>query len=590
MDESQHIELLKSCELFKSLSVEDLKHLYESMSTLHVKTGNVLIKQGEPSDCLYVLLSGRLITVTENGEKRGYVGRGETVGEMGLISQTPRSATVSALRDSMLLKLDQSHFDRLWKKNPSVLFEVSKIITQRLQRVLKSGKDNHHANIVFLGANGYVNVADFFNRFRDVFDARYNYRIVRRTDFDSHLAAEQLSAELQHLESQFDYLFYEIDLKDSVWRKVCLDIADRIVVLAHGREPAIVDEGVKNILSDAHIHPDIKKILVLLYDQKAQPRHTQSWLGSVDFFKHYHVSLSSREDMSRLLRLLNGTAVGLVLGGGGSRVWAQIGAMKYIFDEKIPIDAYVGTSAGAMNSAVLSVARDYQDYVEISEDISRLTSFNEYTIPFASLLSSQSITAVLKKVFGEIRIEDLPKFLCCVAADLVKAREVHITSGPVWLGVRSSISIPGIYPPVSEQGQVLVDGGVVNNLPADVMRDYFEGYGKVIAIDISSFNNDSCNYDYPLELTWGKILRLKYFSKISKINMPSIGDTFLRGLLVASDQRVQANKNLCDIYMRPNLKDFGILDLTKISELRAIGYQEALERLAQWRGILNIES
>lgn len=588
MNELHEINELRACELFKSLGEDDLFQLYDATSKIRIKTGDYLIRQGADSDCLYVLVSGRLMVMADNADEKYYVSRGETVGEMGLISQTPRSSSVIALRDSVLLKLDRSNFNILWAKNPSVLFEISKTITKRLQLAISS-KGTHRSNIVFLSADSDVNASDFLDRLGEFLDSHPNCRIVRRTDFRAQISSEQLSAQLRKLEFDFEHLLYQVDFNDAVWQNVCLDFADNIVVLTRGRGVPKFSEYIKQVLSNFNIHQEIKKTLVFVYEGNVNPSNTKSWIESFNFFKHHHVSVSHSEDIRRLLRILTGTAVGLVLGGGGTRVWAQIGVMKYIFEEKIPIDAYVGTSAGALNAAVLSIARDFQDYIEISERISSLTNFAEYTIPYTSLLSSRSITTALKDIFGERRIEELPKFLCCVTADLVLAQEVNITSGPVWQGVRASISIPGVYPPVSVLNQLLVDGGVVNNLPVDVMRDYFGYYGKVIAIDISAFNNDIPDYDYPLELTWLNILKLLLFQRSTKRRMPAIGETFLRGLLLASDQRVQENKKLCDIYIRPDLKKFGMLDLTKKLELEAIGYQEGQKELSQWRVKMNME-
>ncbi len=575
------LEQLKACELFRTLNWEELQAVYASMKPVEIQAGEILVRQGDSSDSLYVLLRGRLLVKISSGKTVGQVGPGQTVGEMGLISQTPRTATVLAMRDSLLLKLDQEHFQRVWKEHPDVLFEVCKIITLRLQQTLKDRNVMHHMNLVCLRANDEVDAREFFDKLQQAFDSRFRYKIIRRSDFDASIGPDQLTGKLQEMESRYDYLFYEVDYRDKLWCDICLDMADRIMVIAPGDTPADFDEELVRLLNDPRaVHPEIRKMLVLIYPGLVQSHFAKTWLGTLSFFKHFHVGLAEPSDIARFLRHINGTAVGLVLSGGGSRGLAQAGAIKYLFEEKIPIDAFAGTSSGAINAALLSISRDYQDYQALQEEVVRKTNFKEYTIPLLSLLSSRSITTVLKSLLGDRPIEDLPRYFCCVAADLTSSSEVHLDAGLLWKAVRASISIPGVYPPVHHGGMVLVDGGVMNNLPADLLKDYFEGQGRIVAIDIGNLSPGESSYNYPLELTWPKIILAKVFHKLE---MPSITDIFLRGMLVASSFKNKENVKLCDIYIKPDLEGFALLDLSRRDELFERGYAAAKESLADWQ-------
>lgn len=584
------LQQLKSCELFRELNDLELNDLYASMVRVKLEPGEGLVVQGEISDCMYVLLSGRLL-VQVDGRTIGQIGRGQTVGEMGLITHEPRSASVIAMRESLLLKLDQTSFTELWTRHPSVLFEVTKIITQRLQKTLKvRQRYNNASNIVVLQANQRVDMKLFFEELSASFDQRFRYRILRRSDFPQTLSEEQFHQQVRDLEHHYDYLFYEIGSQQDEWRELCLGNADRILVLGDGSRAANYDPEIHSVLTGGKVHQEIKKILVLLHGEFAQPKDTLAWLQPIQFFRHYHVRLNRREDFSRLLRLLNGTAIGLVLGGGGTRSWAQVGVMKYVYEQKIPIDAYAGTSAGSMNAASLAIARDYDDYLKIGRQLAKCVSFKEYTIPLCSILSSKSLTSALKEAFGETRIEDLEKLVICVAGDLFKSTEVDIQEGLLWLAVRASLSLPGIYPPVYAQGsgQLLVDGGVVNNLPVDVMRNYFEGFGKIISVDISDVRNSITDYNYPMELTWQTILREKYFSRPCTLNIPSITNTFMQGLMLSTDQKANANALLSNINIKPSLAGFALLDSSRNDELIDIGYAYAQKNLANWREDLNL--
>ena len=154
------------------------------------------------------------------------------------------------------------------------------------------------------------------------------------------------------------------------------------------------------------------------------------------------------------------------------------------------------------------------------------------------------------------------------------------------------MSLPGVYPPVynESEAQLLIDGGVVNNVPIDTMRNYLEGYGKIISMAVSGLSNETFKYDYPLVLTWKTILWNKFFARPKTLKVPSIVDTFLHGLNLASCQKSLASASLSDIHINPKLVGFKILDPSRIDELRQIGYDSAKESLANWRADLDLLS
>ncbi|MBA4118971.1 MAG: hypothetical protein C0514_08795 [Candidatus Puniceispirillum sp.] len=580
VSDSFFLQQLKSCDLFHGLSANEITELYAFMTTVHIKAGDVLVRLGDPSDSLHVLLSGRLIVKNALGQAVGQISRGQTVGEMGLITQEPRSATVIALRDSLLLQLDSEHFMEVCRKHPSVLLEVAKTITRRLQRTLQAKQNYSNAsNIVIFPAHRGVNVGLFMEKLSSRFNQQFRYRTIAHQDFPKNISTNDLHGAIQEIENNHDYLFYEAG-DDKKWREFCLDRADHIYVLADashagGFDPDLLDtiKGVQN---------DIKKMLVLLHDGWGPPTNTQDWLDRLSFSQHHHVCWHEQGDFDRLLRFVSGSAVGLVLGGGGTRSWAHAGVIKYLFENNVTIDACAGTSAGAISAALMLAARDLQDFLDMSNLLSRSMRFNEYTIPLASLLSSKSFTHALQTIFGAIKVEDLRTRLFCVAADLVSVSEVVISRGLVWRCLRATAAIPGIYPPVHDGDRLLIDGGVVNNLPVDVMKDYFDGAGQVIAVDISEVDAHEVAYNYPLDLNWRWILRHKIFSRRSDFHLPPLAGTLMKGMVLASDLKSFRNIKLSTVAIRPVLSGYGLLDFSKKDELLAIGHAAAAESLKDW--------
>lgn len=590
MDDKFCLDLLRACELFKDLNEPELNALFRSMVQVKILPGEVLITQGEISDCMYVLLSGRLLVKQTDGKTIAQIGRGQTVGEMGVITNEPRSATVVAMRESILLKLEQNRFTELWKSHPSLLFEITKIVAKRLRKTIRPPqKYSNNSNILVVKGNQQADMKLFLDQLSASFDHRFRYKILRRADFPLSLSEEEFDRQIQDVETHYDFLFYEIGSILDEWSDLCLGYADRILVLADASQEVNYDPRILSLLNSNALHQEIKRVLILLYDPSRKPKNTIAWLQPVHFFRHYHVRFDQKEDFARLLRFMNGTAIGLVFGGGGTRGWAQVGAMKYISEQNIPLDAFAGTSAGALNAASLALARDYNDYVEMSKRFAKAIHFKDYTLPLASILSSESLTSILMELFGDIKIEDLERPFFCITGDLFTNKEVEIHEGLLWRALRASMSLPGVYPPVyiESDGQLLVDGGVVNNVPVDAMRNYLEGFGKIISMAVSDLSSEAIKYDYPLVLTWKKILWNKFFSRPKTLKVPYIVDTFVHGLALASNQKSIASGALSDIHIKPKLVGFKILDASRINELREIGYESAKKALANWRNDLD---
>ena len=133
----------------------------------------------------------------------------------------------------------------------------------------------------------------------------------------------------------------------------------------------------------------------------------------------------------------------------------------------------------------------------------------DFTLPLLSILSGKRLAAVATALCETWQIEDLPHRYFCLSSDLRDAQLVEHFSGSLWTALRSSCALPGIAPPLLSEGRILVDGGVLNNLPVDVMLQHFSG--AVIAIDVAASHQmffgekyeDLCPSGF--ELLWDKL-------------------------------------------------------------------------------------
>lgn len=198
--------------------------------------------------------------------------------------------------------------------------------------------------------------------------------------------------------------------------------------------------------------------------------------------------------------------LGIALGGGGARGFAHAGVLMELLDAGLEPGAVAGTSMGAVVGAMYAVG---QDLARLARVLEHLDLYQVFGVPdsYRRVLEQAVVEALWERIRGRPwqaegsprltrmfeflrllckgeRFEDLPVPFVAVAADLATGEEVRIDRGPVYLGVAASAALPGVFGPVRWRGRYLIDGGVVNNLPVDVVADF--GAEVVLAVDVSA--------------------------------------------------------------------------------------------------------
>ncbi|MCA1757769.1 MAG: patatin-like phospholipase family protein [Bacteroidales bacterium] len=163
--------------------------------------------------------------------------------------------------------------------------------------------------------------------------------------------------------------------------------------------------------------------------------------------------------------------VALVLSGGGARGIAHIGAIEELLDNGFEITSVAGTSMGAMVGSVYAMGKleEYKDWL-LSLDKMKIFKLVDFTFSSQGLIKGDRVLTEMKKFIEDTRIEDLKIPFAAVSADLLNRKEVVFTEGSVYEAIRASIAIPTIFTPVTKEKSLLVDGGVMNNIPIDHVK------------------------------------------------------------------------------------------------------------------------
>ena len=184
-------------------------------------------------------------------------------------------------------------------------------------------------------------------------------------------------------------------------------------------------------------------------------------------------------DVPRLARFIAGRAVGLVLAGGGARGFAHIGIIKALMEAGVPFDHLGGTSMGAIIAAGLAQEWGVEELTERMREVFVTDNpLSDFTLPLIALVRGRKVSDhAARAISATSASRNCRKPFFCVSSDLTTGR-IHVhRDGTLWRALRASVALPGILPPVTHHGHLLVDGGVMNNLPVDVMREHAAGAG-----------------------------------------------------------------------------------------------------------------
>lgn len=454
---------LTTTELFASLSPNELRDVAARMTPVSLGPGEVLMTQHESARSMYIVESGRLrASRVEDGRvvEVGDIGAGEPVGEMALISDAPRTATVTALRECVLLRLEASAFDALVARHPGISRAIANVAIRRLQSSLTAGS----ARVRTITIISMTRIDDAQELAQGLLATQPRARLVTSADRDLNMIG---------LERHHDLVVAIADPDDPAYCESVLTAADSVVNL--------VDRTTPGHQPELRIPDWIVPETVILRDGPTISA-TAPVLERLGRGRHHHVQRGVSNDRDRTVRLLLGQGVGLALSGGGMRGYAHIGVIAALQEAGVQIDAIAGTSIGSMIGGLAAQRLSPDEIHTIMREALALNGFDA-TVPVVGLLGGAKAALVAKKFGRDVQIEDLPIPFTAVATNLTQDRAEHLEAGDLGWAVRASASIPGLLPPVPSNGDALIDGGMADNLALTPLRARHPGI-TVIASDV----------------------------------------------------------------------------------------------------------
>jgi predicted acylesterase/phospholipase RssA/CRP-like cAMP-binding protein len=589
------LSLLSLCEPFshidpENLAPSELDPLRSEVAIVNVQRGDVLLRQGDPADCMYAVVRGRLqvFVIAPDGEQHlvGELRSGETVGELGLIDGSPRMATVVAVRDSQLVRVSPIAFDRLVRFKPESMSRIARAEAERMRNM-----GSRRAPVTAVRTFTIVGAGAQVERFTESLCAalqeigsilrlsRLRFEQLYHTNFE---AGDGIVGWLVEVENAYDFVIYEVEPGLTPWTLHSLRQADRIVAVNDSSGSSGLSETEQFVLEENKAGRTAGMELVLLHerDESVFPG-TSRWLGPRVVLRHHHVRLNVPADVSRVARLLAGRSIGLTLGGGGARGYAHIGVLRALEEAGVPIDVICGVSMGSIISALYAMGHHWRSMIELMKrDLARNWN-SDFTLPIVALSSGRRFQKALRALYGDTAIEDLGITYFCTSCNLSNSEMVTHRRGSLLNAVHASNAIPVVFPPVISSGQMLVDGGVLNNTPGDVLKELCGGL--VIVSNVSPRSDVTVDSSFAEMPSAWHILRSRLNPFEPTIRVPGIAVTMMRTLMVASERKSREVENMADYYLRVPIDRFRSDDFKRVEEIAEVGYEYARQEIRLWK-------
>lgn len=581
--------------IFGDLDQDALAELDEASEWVDLKRGSLLMRQGDLGDRVFVLLAGRLQAVHERADGSsqvvGDIAAGETVGEMSFFTGEPRSVTVRAVRDSLLIGLDRAVVDRLVAGRPAAMRHVIKVQIDRVRRANTGAPLRAPlTNVAVVPLDDSVRVAEFCRGLTSALEAFGSVVHIDAERLDARLhrpgladapedgpESTRLAVWLEELERAARFVVYETAARHPGWVARSISRADCVLFVGRGTGDPAPTEIERIVAREEGEQGAAQRLLVLLHEDDALPSGTSRWLSARRVTRHHHVRLSRPGDIDRVARFLADRAVGLVLGAGGARGFAHIGVLRVLQDAHIPIDLVAGTSMGSAMAAQHAMGWSPDRITETADEVwNRIRPHTEYTLPLLSLVRGRSAQRCGEMMYGTTCIEDLWLPYFCVSADLTDASMYVHRDGSLLLAVTASSSLPAVIVPTQAGDHLLCDGSLFNTLPVNLARAF--GCGTVIASRVSVPQDKDFAYEQIPSLR--DVLKAKL--RRNPLRYPSIMSVLLRSSMLAAVDQENRESLSADLLFAPSLEQFGLMDFTALRPIVAAGEQDARRRMAEW--------
>ncbi len=571
-------DFLAQVSIFAGLPADLRERVAADARSVNLAAGDWLFREGDSASGLFVVRAGRLEVVSEGADEGvlRVLGRGAAVGELALLTDEARSASVRAARDSDLIAIDRAPFEALLDDAPEVSRALSRSLAEQLRtsRATVEAARPRPSTITLLPAGDGIPIDEIAAR---VAHALSRFAAVALLDGRDVPAPQPGTSALALLGPVLDRAENAGDLVLLVgqnpgsgddWNDFCLKQADRVLLVAGGGDPegAPLDR------------PELRGCDLVGYDVVHGSGALAGLAARLDPIETHAIDPHDLDgSAARLARRLTGRSVGVVLSGGGARAFSHIGVLEELLAAGVTIDRVAGVSMGAFIGGMVAAGMDPQEIdARCFDEWVRRRPLGDYTLPRHALIRGDRAEAMLQRTFGTVAIEELERSFFCASADLRRSELVVHRWGALVDRVGPSIAMPILGPPQVRDGRVLIDGSLIDNLPVGTMAAL--GEGPIIAVDVKASIERAT--PRPTSSSDGERTASRRVAGGGG-RPPGLGETIARVLLLASSKTSDAARRHADLVINPRTDGVGLLEFHQLDRAREAGREAARAALAQ---------
>jgi NTE family protein len=530
--------------------------------------GMVLFEAGERSGQIFLVHAGKLGAFRkEEGLDRQFVGvirPGEPAGEMAMIGGTAHTARVVALRDSEILSLSADQFFEAADSDPHVMIEIARLMLNRARFASTRVSTGDPAVFGFTAAEGTGKIRTLVGRIaRSIAEMGHAVTVVGSE------AASAPTEWFSNVEGDHEFVLYVAEAGETAWKQVVGRQVDRLFRVGRGDRPP--PAAALEPAAEALEAYKLVDLILVQPNGRDQPQGSEAWLDATGAARLFHMRGDSQPCAARMARVLTGRSVGLVLSGGGARAYAHIGALRALRETNTPVDFVGGCSMGAIIAASLAMGWDGAELEErIRKAFVETSPLDDIAFPLLALTRGRKVDERLEEHFGEVAIPDLWLPFYCLSSNLTSGSYQLHQRGRLRDALRATIALPGVMPPSTLAGEVLVDGAVMKNFPADIMRSLQRG--PVVGVDVTRGRSISSE-DISIPSLWKWVLSGEWRKG------PPIVALLMRAATLSTNREVIAARDATDLLVLPEVDHIDIRDWKAFEVGAAAGYGATMKAL-----------
>jgi predicted acylesterase/phospholipase RssA len=551
---------LREVPLFAGVPANAVDAVAERATRRHLDAGEWLFHEGDPGETLYLVTAGSVDLFAEQGSGTGSVAvRGETIGELSLLTGQPRSAAARARRDTELIVISRGDFDEMLTAYPGFASALVRVLSERLRRVAPPPAPQRRPSVLAVVA---LHAGAPVAAVADALAARLSAlgSLVRRD------GGPMASDELDRMEAANNRVLLvaaSSEARDE-WTEYCVRQADRVIGVATrpygGTMPPQALDSLRGCDLAFQAAPGVEPDL-------------SGWLDALQPRALYLLRAGSDDGAARMARRLAGVAVGVVLSGGGARGLAHIGVVEELQRAGVVLDRIGGVSMGASVGSLFAEQRPVDEVAEVIDSCYvRDTPLRGRTIPIVALSRGLRGFETQHRVHGERLIEGLDTPFYCVSSDLAAQQPVVHRRGLVAVAVSASQALPAFVPPVQDGERMLIDGAIFSNLPVEPMRE--TGEGPVIAVDVSG------RLPPPRPPRSRLPFVRRWIAGPAAEWAPPITETVLRSILLGNVASDAAARERADVVIQPKLRGVATMRFRDLDGIRRLGREAVQDAIA----------